>query len=352
MLVATALLQLTYVASRLAAPRMALAEPAIAPARAPARTAPLCMQVPAEQTSTEEIAGVVVPAVGSAASDALKGKLPTACKLHSLDVGSRLPSDETPLVILHGLFGAGNNFQSWAKRLAAEDSATRRIVLADLRNHGDSAHAPSMSYHEMAADVVALLDELEIEKAVLCGHSLGGKVAMATALLHSPRVERLLVLDMAPVTYGADDGSGWGEINEVVAALNGLDLSQVSSKREADRLLSKSIPNADIRAFALTNLVKGSSGTFRWRINLPAIEASLPELATWGDGLDGRTFGGNTLFVGGGKSRYVRSTHLPAISQHFSRFSLTTIRSAAHWIHADEPEALLTVACSFLDAPL
>lgn len=271
------------------------------------------------------------------------------CKLHHAEAGSMLPSSELPLVILHGLFGAGANFQSWAKGLGDQDKSSRRIVLVDLRNHGNSEHVPSMSYREMAADVIALLDELGIAECALCGHSLGGKVAMATALLHPTRIERLLVLDMAPAIYDRETCAAWAEIHEVVRALRGLDVARLTSKKEAGALLEPSIPNGDMRAFALTNLVRAEGGGgFRWRFNLPTIEAYLPELAGWGDGLDELVYGRNTLFVGS-NSRFLRSEHLPQMQQQFTCSSVTKVRDAGHWIHSDAPGPLQIVASNFLD---
>jgi len=271
------------------------------------------------------------------------------CKLHHAEAGSMLPSSELPLVILHGLFGAGANFQSWAKGLGDQDkSSSRRIVLVDLRNHGNSAHVPSMSYREMAADVIALLDELGVAECALCGHSLGGKVAMATALLHPTRIERLLVLDMAPALYERETCTAWAEIHEVVRALRGLDVAKLASKREAGALLEGPIPNGDMRAFALTNLVRAEGGGFRWRFNLPTIEASLAELAGWGDGLDELVYGRNTLFVGS-NSRFLRSEHLPQMQTQFTCSSVTKVRDAGHWIHSDAPGPLQIVASNFLD---
>ena len=205
-----------------------------------------------------------------------------------------------------------------------------------------------------ATQVDHLLESQGIEQAVLVGHSIGGKVAMATALQHPERVERLLVLDIAPVSYEPSEPQ-WEAIDKVVAAMRSINLATVRSKRDADQLLSRSVQDAGLRAFVLLNLVRGGSGAdgadgFRWRVNLPAIEASLPRLAAW-DMAPGTEYGGNTLFVAGDKSRFLRSSHLPAIQEHFSRFSLSTIRSADHWIHADEPEALLLIATNFLAVP-
>ena len=176
---------------------------------------------------------------------------------------------------------------------------------------------------------------------------------MTTALLHPERVERLLVLDIAPVAYEASEPQ-WEAIEAVVQAMRSVKLTAVRSKRDADMQLSKSVQDAGLRAFVLMNLIRSAgeaddAAAFQWRVNLPAIVDALPALAKW-DGADGAVFARNTLFVGGGKSRFLRSSHLPAIEEHFSRFSFASIRTADHWIHADEPDALLLIAMRFLAA--
>lgn len=176
---------------------------------------------------------------------------------------------------------------------------------------------------------------------------------MATALSHPERIERLLVLDMAPVAYEASEPQ-WAAIESVVTAMRSVNLPSIRSKRDADQQLSRSVSDASLRAFVLMNLVRsnadaGGVAGFEWRINLEAIVDALPALARW-DGVPDTIYGRNTLFVGGGKSRFLRSSHLPVIEQYFSRFSLATIRTADHWIHADEPDALVLIATRFLAA--
>ena len=204
--------------------------------------------------------------------------------------------------------------------------------------------------------VVQLLDAQGIERAILFGHSIGGKAAMATALLYPQRVERLLVLDMAPAEYDVEQCEQWAAIDKVISAMRGLRLEAIRTKGDADVALSRAVADAQMRAFILTNLVRttgassGDAAAFRWRVNLPAIAAARPALGRW-DVTDA-VYGGNTLFIGAGKSDFLRtSKHLPAIQEQFSRFSLSTIRSADHWIHADEPEALLLIALKFLSVP-
>jgi pimeloyl-ACP methyl ester carboxylesterase len=292
-------------------------------------------------------------------------KLPAVgtCALRHLDVGSRFDTALPAVVVVHGLLGSGGNFQSWASRLSHDCAAKgkpRRVLLVDLRNHGDSDHAPTMSFQEMAADVLRLFDELGIRRAVLCGHSLGGKVrrppdrrapseaagtkaqcaagpacpchaatphcrfsfpvpwtplptpavaaslpqvAMALALLHPSRVDRLLVLDIAPAAYTPDDGSGWGDNVRVIQALRRLNVDGLRKKAEADAMLARHVPDAGLRAFVLMNLVRRSAGGMAWRVNLDGIADSLEALAGWEVAGGLPRYEGNTLFVTGGKSR-------------------------------------------------
>ena len=296
---------------------------------------------------------LVAPALGAVATHR-----PTSIRLHYAEVGTpaalAAATAPAPMLMLHGLCGSGANFRSWATALhddCAANGRPRRIILVDLRNHGASDHAASMSVDAMAGDVRALLDAERIERAVLCGHSLGGKVAMALALSDPVRVERLIVLDMAPVAYELDDGSGWDESARLVDACARLDVGAVANKGDADRQLARVVGSPGLRNFMLMNLVRRSSGRgFAWRINIGGTQRALPEIARWNadDAGVSEPYGGNTLFVAGGKSRYLRSSHLLSISQHFSRFSITTVRNADHWIHADEPEALLLIVSNFL----
>ena len=172
---------------------------------------------------------------------------------------------------------------------------------------------------------------------------------MALAMLHPQRVERLLVLDIAPVAYDVSEPQ-WAAVDSTVRAMGAVKLALVKGKRDADQQLQRAVPDPAVRAFVLTNLVRSAGGaSFLWRVNLPAVADAMPALGGWDVSSDA-VYGGNCLFVAGGKSRFLRSTHLPAIQEHFSRFSLQTIRSADHWIHADEPDALLVIATNFLKA--
>jgi esterase len=185
----------------------------------------------------------------------------------TVDLNYREQGNGPALLILHGLFGSAANWGRIARELAAD----HRVIVADLRNHGASPHAPDTGYPAMAADVAALLERLSPDAPVtLLGHSMGGKTAMRFALEHPGRVARLLVVDIAPRAYR-------GNQDDVAAALRRLDLDALPSRAAADARLAQWIPDPSLRAFLLTNLVQ-AEGRLRWRINLPVLADGLAEI--------------------------------------------------------------------------
>jgi esterase len=244
---------------------------------------------------------------------------------------------EGPAVaILHGLFGSGRNWASIGRSLAAR----HRVVLFDLRNHGASPWAPGMSYAAMAADVRASLALRGIERAALLGHSLGGKVAMALALAEPQVVERLLVVDIAPVVYPPNFAGP-------LRAMQALDLARIRRRGEADRLLAAAIPDPAERAFLLQNLIFEGERA-RWRLNLAAIARDTPLISGFPEFPAGQAYGGPALFVAGGRSSYVRPEHEPRIMELFPAARVVRITPAGHWIPAEAPAAFLALAAPFL----
>lgn len=256
-----------------------------------------------------------------------------------------------PVVILHGLLGSKRNFGTFAARLARNLANARRVIAVDLRCHGDSFGDDRMDYAAMASDVFATLDAAGVRTCALLGHSMGGKVAMACALdaTRARRVSELCVLDMAPTAYSTADGSQWKAARALVGALAALDLAALPDAAAADAALARSVLDPDLRAFALTNLVRAPAGGLAWRCALGAIAANLDRLATWDAAGTAPPFGGDALFLKGAQSRYVRSVHLPEIARAFPSFTLQTVPDAGHWVHAENPDATLDFVEAFLD---
>jgi pimeloyl-ACP methyl ester carboxylesterase len=244
------------------------------------------------------------------------------------------PTGTTPLILLHGLFGRGRNLAAIARGLAA----TRQVILLDLRNHGASPHAPGMAYPVLAGDVLETLDGLGLARFSLLGHSMGGKTAMACALLAPDRVDRLLVADIAPVSYAHHNRA-------VAAAMQAIPLHPGLTRQAASALLQDAVPDETVRNFLLQNLLPGAAPS--WRIGLDEIAAALADIEAWPDGPPGRRFDRPALFVTGAQSDYVTEDGRNAARALFPRAHFVTLNNAGHWLHADQPALFLETAQRF-----
>jgi len=243
-----------------------------------------------------------------------------------------------PLVILHGLFGSKRNWSSIAKQLA--DS--RRVVVADLRNHGASPWDPVHDYPALAADVARLVETQLGGRAAVIGHSMGGKAAMMLALERPDLVERLVVVDIAPAPSP-------GNSADVLRALQAVPLAECSRRADVDAALAASIPDPAVRTFLVANVVSGPDG-LAWGVNLDALARHLDGILGFPDVPPGRSFDGPTLFLAGGRSPYVQPHHHACITRLFPAARVETIPDAGHWLHADAPAAFLDAARRFLDS--
>lgn len=246
--------------------------------------------------------------------------------------------DGPPVAILHGVFGAGRNWASVARELGRH----HRVIAFDLRNHGASPWAATMSYREMAADVHAAMRERGHHRYAVLGHSMGGKTAMVLALTQPAAVERLVVVDIAPIAYPVP-------FLDHIRAMRELDLGAVVRRRDADTRLAAAIPDPAERTFLLQNLGLGD-GAPRWRLNLAAIAAAMPALAAFPDFPPGTGYDGPALFIGGARSHVLGPEAEPVITALFPHAALAWVPGAGHWVQADQPAAFLARVGPFLAA--
>ncbi len=243
-----------------------------------------------------------------------------------------------PLIILHGLLGAGGNWHTLSRTAFAPHF---HVFAVDQRSHGRSPHAEPLSYAAMASDVRDFMDQRGLASAHVLGHSMGGKTAMQTALSYPEHVDRLVVVDMAPKAYPPHH-------TVLIDALRGLDLAQYDDRRVIDAALAEEIPSTSMRQFLLKNLAYDGAGGYTWQMNLEAIHRHYDRII---EGLEEGAFDGPALFVRGGASDYVADADLPQIRKYFPRAELKTIDGAGHWVHAERPEALAEAVLAFLHAP-
>ena len=243
--------------------------------------------------------------------------------------------DGPPLVIMHGLFGSARNWRTVAERLADR----YHVYAVDLRNHGESAHADTMSFSEMIDDLRVFLDAQGLERTAMVGHSVGGKVTMLFALLYGQHLDRVIVVDIAPFAYAHT-------YLPEVKAMQGVDLGAVTSRADADERLGRAIFDATLRTFLLQNLVSRDGG-YAWRINLEAIANAMEQLTGFPD-VTGLEYDGPSLFISGDGSDYVRAGYHAKIRTLFPAAEFTVIPDAGHRVHADQPDKFLTCVQHFL----
>lgn len=234
-----------------------------------------------------------------------------------------------PLVILHGLLGSSRNWQTVGRDLAAE----YRVFALDLRNHGGSPHANEMTYDAMVADVIAWLDAQGLARVTLMGHSMGGKVAMLLACRWPERVERLIVVDIAPKNYF------WVAHRAEFAAMNELALETLQSRAEAERRFEAKVSDWAMRKFLATNLerIPEAERGWRWAVNLPVLTDALSELEKSSLALGDR-FAGPTLFIAGEKSNYIQASDWSGVLEHFPAAKLKIIPHSGHNPHMETRE--------------
>lgn len=250
-----------------------------------------------------------------------------------LDLAFEAVGEGAPLLVLHGLFGSSTNWRSIARRLAA----SHRVLSVDLRNHGASPWADTMDYAAMAGDVARLIERQGLQRPSLIGHSMGGKVAMALALLQPHSIDRLIVVDIAPVQY-ADRLSVFAEAMRTVDTLHAASREEVRQRLTAS--LHEALADAGVVPFLMQNLV-ARNAHFDWRINLAAISAALPALSGFPPALRQRRFEGALHAIAGGRSDYVKQRDGAEFAPMFTQARVEFIEPAGHWVHADQPEAFV-----------
>lgn len=232
-----------------------------------------------------------------------------------------------PLIILHGLFGFSDNWQTIAKAL----SDHYLVLTPDLRNHGRSPHLPTHAYPELAEDLRVFMEEHWMFSATVMGHSMGGKAAMHLAMHHPDMVERLIVIDIAP-GQAEDNHSG------IFEALLRLDLKRVQTRQEIEEHLRHSIKDMGVIQFLLKNVTRDAHGAFQWKMNLPVLWQHFSDILA---PVEGPPFQKPALFVRGSRSDYIKDSDSEMIQRLFPLAEITTIEDAGHWVHADQPQALL-----------
>lgn len=235
---------------------------------------------------------------------------------------------------MHGLFGSLENLGGIARLL--QDQFT--VYSVDLPNHGRSPHSNPTSLERMSEQLGEWFGEQGLTNAKWLGHSLGGKVCMELALIQPDIVQRLVVVDIAPVAYGQHH-------DDVFAGLLSVDPATLSSRSEADKIIAAHVPEIAVRSFLLKNLQKEGGG-FVWRMNLSALHDHYLSLIK--ANRTDSSFDGPTLFLKGGNSPYIGEAQRDDILQRFPSTQLKVVANTGHWLHAEKPEVVAKLVSKFL----
>lgn len=258
---------------------------------------------------------------------------------HAIDLAFDVAGRGPPVLLLHGLFASSANWRSVADALAS----SYRVYSVDLCNHGRSPCAIDMSYLAMADDVLRLIEREGLQAPAVVGHSMGGKVAMALALTAPYAVERVIVIDVAPVTY-VDHFS-----HQIQTMMDTL-------ARQPDAAVVPgtlpACPAGATLAHLMMPRLSAAQSYVDWRCNLGVIARSIQGLCAFPRHLRYLSTGVPLTAIVGARSECVHPSG-PAVYQPM--FPCTTVKvidGAGHWVHADRPRALLAQLRRALAAPV
>ena len=233
-------------------------------------------------------------------------------------------------MIVHGLYGSARNWGVISKRLSDE----REVFAVDQRNHGDSRWCETQSYFDMAGDLQEFLKHFG-SMAVL-GHSMGGKTAMVLSILYPNLVEKLIIADIAPVSYSHDN-------TQYIRAMKKVQLDRLATRTDAIIQLAESIPEPELRSFFAQSIdIKNK----RWKLNLDVLEHEMEKIISFPQ-LSGQ-YEKASLFLSGALSNYLQIKHRPSIKKLFPRAKFVKIPNAGHWLHAEKPREFEAAVRTFL----
>lgn len=240
-----------------------------------------------------------------------------------------------PLIILHGLLGSLDNWQTLGKQLAENFT----VFLIDQRNHGKSPHCKTFNYEVLAEDLLHFMEEHHIHSSHILGHSMGGKTAMYFAIENPDKVNQLIVADIAPVEYPVGH-------QQIFDALLSIDLNLYNNRKDIEAKLQEKVPEFGVRQFLMKGLTRNEDRALTWKFNLQDIWAGYKNILQTFD--SDEVFEQETLFIKGEKSNYILPQYEKDIATHFPHFTIETIQGAGHWLHAEKPKEFLAIVNQFL----
>jgi esterase len=253
-----------------------------------------------------------------------------------------------PLVILHGLYGSSDNWVTIAKKI----SGSFTVLLPDQRNHGVSPHSEVHDFNSMSNDLFEFVTGQGLTSFFLAGHSMGGKTAAYFAMKWPEMIEGLVIADISPFTSDVRESAGYSYHYSILKTMNDIDLWELNSRTDVDRLLAEKIMDEKIRGFLMKNLKRNAKNHFEWKINVSALLANLEHITAAipqpADEFQQVT-GFPVMLLKGEKSDYVTDSDFSDLLRIFPAATMKIIKNAGHWLHADNPYEVTEAFLSLLD---
>lgn len=249
-----------------------------------------------------------------------------------------------PLIIIHGLYGSSDNWVSIGRKLAKDFE----VYLIDQRNHGKSPHSNEHNYNLLKKDLKEFMDSHSIEKAIIIGHSMGGKTAMFFAADYPEKVSHLVIADISPRSYETTNFKQLLAHSAIIKAMYNLDFYGINSRYEIDDILAKSIPEKRVRQFLLKNIKRSKYNEYSWNLNIKTIKNELNNIMKGLDENHPEITGFPVLFIKGEKSDYILDEDIKVIKKIFPYADIETFPNAGHWLHAEQPELFLEKTKNFI----
>lgn len=252
-----------------------------------------------------------------------------------MNLNYKVSGEGEPLIVLHGLFGMLDNWATVGREL----SQHYQVFLVDQRNHGKSPHSTDFNYELLAEDIDSFMADMDLTQAHLIGHSMGGKSVMQFAQKHPEKCLSMTVIDIAPKSYKAGH-------NEIFEAIESMDLVKISNRKEADAQLARGIKDMGIRQFLLKNLGRNEEKEFAWKANFSSLRSNYESIIGNIEYIQQSSV--KSLFVRGTRSHYILPEDDQLIKEYFSNARIEDL-DTGHWIHAEQPKALMNIIMEFID---
>lgn len=242
-----------------------------------------------------------------------------------------------PLIIMHGLFGQSDNWNTLAKQFAEKGL---HVFTLDLRNHGLSPHSDVWNYEVMADDLKEFIDDHQLKDPIILGHSMGGKVTMFFQLKYNGIAAKIIVADISPRAYEPHH-------DDVLKGLNAVDFTKIKTRKEAEAILSEYLSDFGTKQFLLKNIYwrDTDNNIMDWRFDLRTITQNYNNI---GVALPHGSSNVPTLVVRGERSDYITESDLKDFEKHFPNFKLESVLGSGHWIHAEKPKEFFEAVMLFV----